>query len=255
VEEFQSVVAARRRGNPFPVCLSFDDDLPEHIRHAAPELRRLGVPATFFLCGSAVDTPIKSFWWQRLQRASDRGVKPTEVAALVPGGSSIAFTGSGDLHRIADAVIQLPPQRRDEFATDLLELAGPDSADEVISSEGIGALVNAGFGIGFHTRRHDALTGLDDEQLHDAVRQNRHALEDIAGYPVELIAYPYGIADARVAAAARQAGYRFGFTTKRAAVTPEVNPLLLGRLQPSGESLGVFAAQLLQTLLTSPKDG
>jgi peptidoglycan/xylan/chitin deacetylase (PgdA/CDA1 family) len=33
------------------VVLTFDDDHPAHVRHALPVLRRLGLPATFFLSG------------------------------------------------------------------------------------------------------------------------------------------------------------------------------------------------------------
>src|SRR5256714_8197602 len=66
VERFAAAVAGRRRGRRFPVCVSFDDDAPEHVRHALPELRELGIPAAFFLCGAALGNNAESFWWQRL---------------------------------------------------------------------------------------------------------------------------------------------------------------------------------------------
>ena len=52
-EELQAAVAERQRGQRFPVCLTFDDDLSQHVDCAMPILRDTGVPATFFLCGRA----------------------------------------------------------------------------------------------------------------------------------------------------------------------------------------------------------
>src|SRR4051812_2511272 len=49
--DLQSAVASRRRGEPFPVVLTFDDDLGHHVTHALPELYAADAPATFFLCG------------------------------------------------------------------------------------------------------------------------------------------------------------------------------------------------------------
>src|SRR3954447_12786756 len=40
-------VRSRRRGERFPVAITFDDDLREHVRDALPGLRDAGVTATF----------------------------------------------------------------------------------------------------------------------------------------------------------------------------------------------------------------
>src|SRR6266540_3190653 len=61
---------SRRRGQPFPVAITLDDDLSSHIRYALPALQRAGVPATFFLCGSSLREP-QTFWWEALQRVVD----------------------------------------------------------------------------------------------------------------------------------------------------------------------------------------
>ena len=39
-------------GEPFPVSLTFDDDLGHHVTHALPEVEKADAPVTFFLCGS-----------------------------------------------------------------------------------------------------------------------------------------------------------------------------------------------------------
>jgi len=83
LRDVQAASAARRRGEPFPVAVTFDDDLGHHVSHALPELRAAGVPATFFLCGSFLDEP-RDFWWQRLQRAINAGA---DVASLLGSGT------------------------------------------------------------------------------------------------------------------------------------------------------------------------
>jgi hypothetical protein len=81
--DLPAAVAARRRGEPFPVSLTFDDDLGHHVTHALPELNEVDVSATFFLCGSFLDEP-RDFWWTRLQRSVDRGA---DVATLLGTGT------------------------------------------------------------------------------------------------------------------------------------------------------------------------
>ena len=63
-------IRSRRRGERFPVAITFDDDLPEHVHEALPALRAAGVKATFFLNGASLDAP-HAFWWEDLQRAVD----------------------------------------------------------------------------------------------------------------------------------------------------------------------------------------
>ena len=236
LRDVQNATAARRRGAPFPVAVTFDDDLGHHVSHALPELRALDVPATFFLCGSFLEEP-REYWWQRLQRAVDRGV---EVAPLV---------GPGPIGRQGRAVEALAPDQRDTVDATLRELAGPALDGELLTAEDARKLPD----IGFHTVRHDQLPRLDDQQLVRALSDGRDGLGDIAGYPIDTIAYPHGRFDSRVVEAARKHGFTIGVTCKRHAVTPDANPLALGRYEPpSHASIGEFAFDLVRTLLTSP---
>ncbi|MEA2397835.1 MAG: hypothetical protein QOK25_1391 [Thermoleophilaceae bacterium] len=231
-----AAVRMRRRGERFPVAVTFDDDLASHATHAAPALQRAGAPATFFLCGASLDGP-HAFWWDRLQRALDRGVDlPPPADAHRP----IRATGL--------LVEELPAAERQAFAECLAELAGPDPDDSGIRAEQVTALAAAGLEIGFHTRGHHRLTQLGDEDLARELREGAEQLAGLAGGPLETIAYPHGRADDRVAAAAAAAGYRAGFTTEPRAVTPTSDPLRLGRLGAPLDSVGRLAFDLARTL-------
>lgn len=227
----QEAVAARRRGDAFPVALTFDDDLPSHAHSALPALRRHAAPATFFLCGT-LDRP-RAFWWQRLQRAVDLGVGPF---------------ADEDIHVSAARIEALPSEERRVVEAELEQAVGTEDREVGLPEADVRELVGAGFEIGFHTVHHHRLTGLSDEALADAMTEGRGALEAITGTPLTAIAYPHGKADARVAAAAEAAGFRVGCTGRNEPVLPASAPLLLGRVEPSHRSLAFLAIQLGRVL-------
>jgi len=240
----QEAARARRRGQRFPVAITFDDDLACHETVALRVLGRLGATATFFLCGATLDRPY-SFPFERLQRAYDAGAP--DLAAVVTGTDG--ETEPSSLHALGLALELLSPEERDRAAERLLATAGPDPANAGIRRARVRALADAGMTVGFHTYRHDSLTALSDEQLAEAMHRGREELEEAAGAPVDVIGYPHGRADERVAAAARSAGFRIGFTTQRVPVTPDADPLLLGRIGPSLRSVGALSLELVLTLL------
>jgi len=68
-------------------------------------------------------------------------------------------------------------------------------------------LLAAGWEIGSHTVTHEDLTELDDRDLERELRVSREQLERLLGRPIRSLAYPFGEADDRVIAAAKEAGY------------------------------------------------
>jgi peptidoglycan/xylan/chitin deacetylase (PgdA/CDA1 family) len=72
-------------------------------------------------------------------------------------------------------------------------------------------LAESGWEVGSHTVMHPVLPRLDDEHLAHELTFSRQAIRERLGC-CETIAYPYGVADARVASAARAAGYFAGCT-------------------------------------------
>jgi peptidoglycan/xylan/chitin deacetylase (PgdA/CDA1 family) len=245
-------VSRRRRGQRLPVAVTFDDDLACHRTQALPVLQRVGVPATFFLSGASLERA-HSFWWERLQRAVDRGKSPAavlaEATAGVPQATEQKDRGALDIRAAAAVVQTMDPASRDAVAERLLSLAGPDPDDAGMRAADVRALADAGLEIGFHTLRHYELPGLDDEQLARAMTDGAEAVAELTGGSIDVISYPHGRADSRVARAAAAAGFRSGFTNRTDAVRPDDDPLLLGRLEPSFESAGQFAAQLALRLL------
>jgi peptidoglycan/xylan/chitin deacetylase (PgdA/CDA1 family) len=72
-------------------------------------------------------------------------------------------------------------------------------------------LADAGIEFGSHTSSHAHLPSLDDEELGQELLDSRRAIADRVGR-CDVIAYPYGAWDLRVALAAAAAGYAFGYS-------------------------------------------
>jgi peptidoglycan/xylan/chitin deacetylase (PgdA/CDA1 family) len=247
--ELLAAARERRRGRRFPVAVTFDDDLPSHARAAMPTLRRFGAPATFFLCGASLDGPHR-FWWQVVQAAFDGGEGRTvrrlveERCGRLPGDDTVP-----PIRRLAAAIERLPPADREAVIERLEPLGGPPPRETGMAETDVRVLAENGCEIGFHTLRHHRLTSLDEDDLSRALRDGLERLEATLARRPTLVSYPHGTADARVAAAAREAGFRSGFTSRPEAVTSDSDPLLLGRVQPSFRSKGHLALQLAGCLL------
>jgi peptidoglycan/xylan/chitin deacetylase (PgdA/CDA1 family) len=224
----------RRRGRRFPAAVTFDDDLASHLQRALPALQDAGVPATFFLGGTSLAGPHR-FWWDDLQRAVDgRLVEAGAVPHVAEADVRAALARAPKaIFRVAATIERLERGQRRETAAALRTAAGPPHDDEGLSAEDIRALVDGGAEIGFHTLRHELLTQLTDDELADALREGRDELSAVVRRPLDVISYPHGRADDRVAAAAREAGFRCGFVTARRRADANTDPLLIPRIPPA----------------------
>ena len=104
----------------------------------------------------------------------------------------------------------------------------------LMSAEQVHELQRAGIAFGAHTRTHPELPRLEDSALEDEAAGSRGDLEQLLGEPIRTLAYPYGGFDARVAAAARSAGYRGACTVESRLVRRGDDPLELPRLEVCG---------------------
>jgi peptidoglycan/xylan/chitin deacetylase (PgdA/CDA1 family) len=97
-------------------------------------------------------------------------------------------------------------------------------------------LVAAGWEVGSHTCTHPVLTQLDDAALREELSVSRTAIEQRLG-SCRTIAYPYGLADERVARAACDGGYSSGCT-----LTPSLRldrPYLRPRIGLAPQDVGL----------------
>ncbi|HEX2388343.1 MAG TPA: polysaccharide deacetylase family protein [Solirubrobacterales bacterium] len=238
--DLRDAAASRQPGQRIPVAITFDDDLPTHTRKAMPVLLRAGVPATFFVSGASLEAPF-AFWWERLQRAWDRGLVDESWLRGVGLGSLAA---DPSIHAVAAAIEGLDPGERAHVAAELANLAGADGSDCGMRTADVRELVAAGFEIGFHTLRHDRLPDLDDDALAGALSDGREDLERAVGGPLRSVSYPHGKADGRTARAARAAGFDSGFTAGGRSVGEIDDPHLIDRGYPASGDVRGFDRHL-----------
>lgn len=93
------------------------------------------------------------------------------------------------------------------------EWRSSEHADELrpLNWDQLTELASAGWEVGSHTLSHPRLPALSHDALDAELRASRTAIASRVG-ACETIAYPYGVADERVARAARAAGYLAGCT-------------------------------------------
>lgn len=193
--------------------VTFDDDDPCHVKYALPILRELRIPATFFLSGRSLQG-LGPYWWTLLEQAVEEvGIEETCRLVGRPGRNVKELARAC---RRAGTVPELPTSLRASAMPTL----------------DIRALADAGMTIGFHTLRHPAMSLLSDAELEEALTEGRDALAAAAGAAIDLLAYPFGYADARVAHATRRAGFAAAFATDGPPLRRDSDPFLIGRWQP-----------------------
>jgi peptidoglycan/xylan/chitin deacetylase (PgdA/CDA1 family) len=217
---------ARRRPR---FAITFDDDYVHHVAHALPVLRELGVPATFFLSGRALHG-LGPYWWEQLEAL-------VAAEGLVEAGRALGVSGMTVQALALVCETNLATRRH------LAEMA-PATSDGSLDPAGIRALTDAGMTIGFHTLRHPLLPSLEDDPLRAALRDGHAELAAAVGQPVTLFAYPHGKADARVAAAARTAGYRAAWTGWPRPCRVGDDPFQLGRWEPGPLPVDAFVTSV-----------
>lgn len=142
-------------------------------------------------------------------------VLPTLQRLRVPA-TVFACSGYADEGRPLDV-----PELADEASARPTELA-------TLRWDELRALADDGVEIGSHTVSHPHLPRLDDGELWRELSESRERIADELGRACRFLAYPFGDEDARVRAAARDAGYEAAFSLPGA--TTPADPFAVPRL-------------------------
>lgn len=212
----EELLSDRRAPGRARFVLTFDDDYPSHAERALPALRAIGVTGTFFLSGRSLHGR-GPYWWELLEElVRTRGPRAAAASLGMAGADvgQLALVCERDLLRQRDLEREVTAAPRHLAAAD------------------IAALTAAGMTVGFHTLEHRVLPGLSDDALDQALVLGRRELQDTAGAPMRLFAYPHGKADRRTASRVRDAGYAAAFTGRPGPVRPHEPLHLLPRWEP-----------------------
>jgi peptidoglycan/xylan/chitin deacetylase (PgdA/CDA1 family) len=212
------------------VAVTFDDGYREQWTAAAPVLRELAIPATFFIAGElSIDG--ESFWWEVLDASLE--------AARIPDAEAEALHRRlmrADTAERRRVLADLPPGRT--------PLPAPLSVSEMYK-----LAQESGVEIGAHGHSHRTLAGLPVEQMRFEMAENMSFLSAVARSPIRSFAYPFGGPAARDASRVfDELGIEAAVTVETAPVTSESDPLAMPRVAVGDWSETEFAARISELL-------
>jgi peptidoglycan/xylan/chitin deacetylase (PgdA/CDA1 family) len=129
-----------------------------------------------------------------------------------------------------DLTVAAPILRQADFRATFYITIGHLGRPGYLVPQQVRELSDAGFDIGSHSMTHPYLSDLDDSELHREIVLSKIQLEEMIGRPVLDFSCPGGRWNSRVAAIARQAGYRSITTSRVAANRPTSDPFQLARI-------------------------
>jgi peptidoglycan/xylan/chitin deacetylase (PgdA/CDA1 family) len=168
------------------VALTFDDGLRNNVTVAYPILRRLGLPATFFVCPGLIDQ--RRWLWTHDMR------------------QRLHFAGDGAR---ADAFVEwmktldLATRKRVEIAVhdasrDYVPTAAERHAFDLADWNELRALDPSVITIGSHSLTHPILSRITPDEAHEEIVASRRLLEQRLARRIDLFSYPNDAVDSTV---------------------------------------------------------
>lgn len=225
---------ARRR-----IALTFDDGLRNNYTVVYPILKRLGVPATYFVCPGLVENG--RWLWNHDARERLRALTPAQREAIA--------SPEREVEEILEWMKTLDPVRRGGVE-DAIRSATPGFEPtplqrerfDVMRWEDLAALDPGLITIGSHTVSHQILTTLDQAALDFEIQESRRWLERRLGRAVEHFCYPCGAYNPAVLGRVREC-YRSAVATTEAGVVAGDDRHCLPRI-PASDNLPLLAWRL-----------
>lgn len=232
------------------LAITFDDGFRDNLTHAAPILKRLGLPATIFLVTGHIGTP-HTLWADRLalafKSATVRQVELSDGRLLSLG------TVSERLAALKDAFMhfrRVPDEDRVTSVEALIAALRPSPERPkrlMLSWDEVDALRGLGFSIGAHTVSHPILSRVTPEKAREEIFGSKLAIEKFTGETVRGFAFPNGRPDDYNETAirlVREAGFTCAVTTQRGLNDIHTPVLELRRGGPWELDLPTYAMKL-----------
>lgn len=248
VVSLDELVDRIERGEHIPagtVVLTFDDGYLDNLENVAPVLKRLGLPATFYLATGYVER-MEAQWIDQIYNAFR--YRTSHVLEL-DGQDSVEITSENEcvVYRglVARLIEELPDGRRElldaigeslEPNRELPRLTmGWDDVRELLR-------MSDGFEIGVHTDDHIDLTHVPLDLAEEDLRNSRRRVEKETGREARHFSFPYERHDEVSRKLVRSLGVRSAARSgEDILITSETDPLALARISaPKDLSLLAF---------------
>jgi peptidoglycan/xylan/chitin deacetylase (PgdA/CDA1 family) len=234
------IAAGREPGRGGEIAITFDDGLRNQFDLAYPVLRRLGVPATFFVCPDLIEG--RRWIWTQEARTRLQSMSPERLREFAHATNGAA----ADVESLVMLMKQQPLAERlreeERLRAHTPDFAPSDDAHrrfDPLSWGDLECIDPTIVTIGSHTLSHPILPTIDDDALQREIVESRRILEERLGRTVDLFCYPNGSMDQRVRKVVARA-YRAAVTTEYGFVEAEPDLHRLHRI-PATPSLPLLA--------------
>jgi len=229
LSEYVDYVTGRKRPDKRAALLTFDDADSEFAKYALPVLTKHDCQSVVFAPTNFIGTE-RRFWhlrltnlarsidsdgWERLQSHANQF---TGQIAQVIRQSSVADEDhrAETCRALAYTLDQMDAEEVDSIVTELERIAAAKYTLGVscMNWAQLAQIAEQGAAVESHAVTHRKLAWLDEQAIRSELVESKRLLERKLGTTVTAICYPAGSFNDTVVAAAPEAGYQAGFTTK-----------------------------------------
>ncbi|MBA4147304.1 MAG: polysaccharide deacetylase family protein [Verrucomicrobia bacterium] len=197
------------------LALTFDDGLRNNFTEAYPVLKRLQLPATFFVCPGIVES--KGWLWNQEARArlQSLGVEQRlKVFAELGTGARLDVESVIEWMKHLSIDARLSAEQTIRLATDTFRPSPVHVVKyEMMTWDDLRSLDPRLITIGSHTVNHPILATLESDELRFEISESRRLLEEKLGRTVDQFCYPNGSHNPAVVEEVRK-HYRAAVTTE-----------------------------------------
>ena len=239
---------------PRALAITFDDGYGDNESVALPILKRLGLPATFFVSTGFLDGG--RMWNDKVIESIRACEKPqidlTHCQLGIHDLQTIPRRRAA-IDTILKTIKHLPSAQRSDRVAAISEAAGTDPVDALMmTSEQVRRLHRAGMEIGAHTVNHPILAVLNRDEARREIAESKEHLEGLLGDRVRLFAYPNGVPMSDYVAdqvqLVRQCGFSAAVSTAWGVASAGSDFFQLPRFTPWDRSAWRYGLRMAQNL-------
>jgi len=232
------------RGRCREIALTFDDGLRNNVTVGYPILRRLGLPATFFVCPGLIESerwqwsyemPVRLAHLSREERGDlfrRIGAPPECIDGVMGWMRSLDTRARGTIEEhIRESTSRFRPTAAERYLFETMTWQELASLDPDLIT------------VGSHSMSHPILTKTERGRITDEIVQSRRALQRKLQRPVDYFSYPDGAYDESVLKLVRHE-YGAAVTTEARFVSAQDDVHLLPRIGAGEERVHDLAWRL-----------
>ncbi len=201
-----------RKSTKPAAIISFDDGSADIREHVFPIIRKYDLKLNVNIDTEILETGVPQ---DNLRiYATLNSTKAKQYTNLHFFDTAISLTEPNPYtteRKFSKLLSKIDHESRRELSEDVLRQLGGRRADypRVLTKADLKELAEEGVEIGSHSHTHSILTNLTPEEVDHELTLSKSILEDVCDMKIDVLAYPNGMVNPAVAAAASRAGYRY----------------------------------------------